>query len=84
MSGSSDKTLKLWDISTGKEIIKFVGHSKAVHSIAVSPDGEYVASGSEDRTIIVWHIKSGKKIKTFLTGFSFEIFPIAFSPDGKN
>ena len=57
MSGSGDKTIKLWDIETGKEIRTFEGHKDEVSSVAFSPDGEYIVSGSGDNTLKLWDVK---------------------------
>ncbi len=56
MSGSGDKTLKLWDVATGKEIRTFVGHTSTVDSVAFSPDGRTALSGSGDRTLKLWDV----------------------------
>jgi WD40 repeat protein len=82
LSGSVDKTLKLWKISSGKEIRSFTGHSFGVNSVAISPDGKYALSGSVDKTLKLWEISSGKEIKSF-TGHSDVVYSVAFSPDAK-
>jgi WD40 repeat protein len=82
LSGSQDQTLKLWDISSGREVRSFQGHSHRVFSIAFSPDGMYALSGSEDKTLKLWDINSGIEIRTF-KGHSKLVFSVAFSPDGK-
>ncbi len=56
VSGSGDKTIKLWDTATGKELLTLKGHSSTVFSVAFSPDGKRLASGSMDETIKVWDI----------------------------
>src|SRR6266852_3326743 len=53
-SGSVDKTIKLWDIKTCKELATFKGHTESVFSVAYSPDGKTLASGSWDKTIKLW------------------------------
>ncbi|HEY9606173.1 MAG TPA: serine/threonine-protein kinase [Allocoleopsis sp.] len=58
------------------------GHSKMVRAIAISPDGQLIASGSEDNTIKVWNLRTGKLLRT-LTGHSGGIRSVAISPDGK-
>ena len=77
-SGSSDRTIKIWDAKSGKEIRTLEGHSD---SVAFSPDGSRIASGSADRTIKIWDAKLGKKIHT-LEGHSGSVKSVAFSPDG--
>ena len=58
------------------------GHSDSVNSIAISPDGQTLASGSQDRTVSLWNLKSGKRIFTFF-GQAGEVSTVAISPDGK-
>jgi WD40 repeat protein len=54
-SGSSDNTIKLWNLE-GKELRTFMGHSNWVLSVAFSPDGKTIASGSYDNSIKLWDI----------------------------
>ena len=50
-SGSSDKTVKLWDVTSGECLQTLEGHSHYVTSVSFSPDGTKVASGSDDETV---------------------------------
>lgn len=81
-SGSWDGTIKLWDMSTGREIFTFIGHKGPVNSIAFSPDGKILASGSRDATIKLWDVTTGQEIHTF-TGHMGSVESVAFSPDGR-
>jgi len=81
-SGNDDKTIKLWDITTGKEIRTLQGHSSWVWSVSFSPDGKTLASGSGDKTIKLWDITTGREILT-LKGHSSSVLSVSFSPDGK-
>ncbi len=87
LSGGQDKTLKLWEVSTGREVRTFAGHLKQVISVAFSPDGRYVLSGSEDTTMKLWDVVTGREIRTFKNSLdlarSYGMHSIAFSPDGR-
>ncbi|MEH2009251.1 WD40 repeat domain-containing protein, partial [Nostoc sp.] len=61
-SASDDKTIKLWDVATGKEITSVSGHSDRVNSVVFSPDGKTLASASDDKTIKLWDVATGKEI----------------------
>ena len=65
-----------------RELRTLTGHSEKIYSVAVSPDGKYLASGSDDKTVIIWDAKSGERIKT-LEGHSGGVSSVCWSPDGK-
>ncbi|KAJ3308711.1 hypothetical protein HDU76_003835 [Blyttiomyces sp. JEL0837] len=77
MSTSCDKTIRLWDVATGKELYTLEGHDKDIHSACMSKDGKLVASGSDDGSIIFWDANTGK----MLYWLERESRAIAFSPD---
>jgi len=60
ISGSEDKTVKLWDVQTGGVVRTFHGHTEYVTSVSVSADCTMVASGSDDKTIRLWNIQMGE------------------------
>ena len=62
-SGSSDQTIKLWNLLTGQELRTLSGHSDSVNSVAISPDGQFLASGSADKTIKLWNLLTGQDIR---------------------
>jgi len=55
-SCSNDKSIKIWDLKSGKLLQTLTGHSASLSSIAVSLDGTTIVSGSDDYTIKVWII----------------------------
>ena len=81
-SGGSDKTIKLWDVQSQREIATLTGHSNWVLSVAFSPDGRTLASMSGDNTIKLWDVRSQRQIAT-LTGHLGSVLSVAFSPDGR-
>ncbi|MBD2607687.1 serine/threonine protein kinase [Scytonema hofmannii FACHB-248] len=68
--------------TTGQLIRTLTGHSEWVNSIAISSDGQILASGSGDKTIKLWSMTTGKEIRT-LTGHFGGVWCVAFSPDGQ-
>ncbi|KAK3326719.1 hypothetical protein B0H66DRAFT_637950 [Apodospora peruviana] len=80
VSGSGDKTVKIWDVATGHCTQTLEGHSDTVRSIAFSPDSNLVVSGSYDNTVKIWDVATGHCTQT-LEGHSDTIASIAFSPD---
>ena len=81
-SGSDDKTIRLWDVETGKEKSQLSGHTSSVTSVSFSPDGKTLASGSGDKTIRLWDVETGKE-KALLSGHTSSVTSVSFSPDGK-
>src|SRR5437764_1240407 len=83
VSASADKTLGLWDASTGKQIRKpMVGHTAAILAVAYSRDGERIVSASRDRTLRLWDGRTGDQIGMPLIGHTEEVEGAVFSPDG--
>src|SRR5207249_2494073 len=61
-SASNDKTVRLWEAASGKEIRQLHGHQDSVMSIAFSPDGKTLASASIDKTVRLWDVANSKEI----------------------
>ena len=63
-SGSFDKTIKLWDTSTGECLQTLQGHTDRIKSVSISQNNKMVASGSDDTTVKIWDISTGKCLQT--------------------
>lgn len=82
LSASDDKTLRWWEIASGKEIRRFQGHIDAVLAVVLSPDGRLALSGGADRTVRLWEVNSGRELRRF-TGHTDKVRCVAFTPDGR-
>src|SRR5437016_11447009 len=58
-SASLDNTVRLWDVATGKETCRFIGHKGAINCVVYSPDGKMLASAGWDNTVRVWVAATG-------------------------
>ncbi|KAJ3331124.1 hypothetical protein HDU76_004033 [Blyttiomyces sp. JEL0837] len=81
-SASDDKTVRVWDLRTGKEMRRFEGHKVLATCVCFSYDGKFVVSGSGDKTIRLWDIATGKELKKF-EGNSKAVSCVDISRDGK-
>ena len=59
LSGSRDKSAKLWEYRSGREVRSFLGHEATVRAVAFTNDGTAVLTGSNDNTIRIWSIADG-------------------------
>jgi uncharacterized delta-60 repeat protein len=82
VSGSCDKTLRLWDAVTGAVLQTLEGHSDEVYSVAFSLNGNQVVSGSRDKIIRLWDAVTGAVLQ-ILKSHSDSVYSVAFSPNGK-
>jgi WD40 repeat protein len=81
-TGSKDKTAKLWDVTTGQELLTLKSHTDSVLSVAWSPDSKRLATASADKTTKVWDAYTGQELLT-LNGHSGIVVSLNWSPDGK-
>jgi roadblock/LC7 domain-containing protein len=81
-SCSWDKTVRLWDPSTGESLRTLTGNTNWVDAVAFSPDGRLLASCGHDRTVRLWDPATGESLGT-LTRQNGVLDAVAFSPDGQ-
>lgn len=83
-SGSGDKTLRLWDVSTTTPLHCCKGHNDWVLCVAWSPDGELVSSADKSGVICIWDSKSGAMKGKQLTGHKSWITCLSWQPYHSN
>jgi WD40 repeat protein len=84
VTGSFDKSVRLWDPATGKQVREFSGpngHQGLVLSVAFNPTGDQVASGGSDNTAKVWDVPQSTPVRELTQ--SAAVTAVAVSPDGK-
>ncbi|XP_041982182.1 guanine nucleotide-binding protein subunit beta-like protein [Aricia agestis] len=84
LSGSWDKTLRLWDLAAGKTTRRFEDHTKDVLSVAFSVDNRQIVSGSRDKTIKLWNTLAECKYTIQDDGHSEWVSCVRFSPNQAN
>jgi WD40 repeat protein len=82
VSGSDDRTVKVWEAESGRLLRSLEGHTGSVLAVAVSPDGRTIVSGSWDNTVKVWEAESGRLLRS-LEGHTGGVNAVAVSPDGR-
>jgi WD40 repeat protein len=82
LASRADSSVRLYEVETGKELLKLVGHTGEVWVVGLSPDGKVAVTGAFDRTLRVWDAETGKQIRAFANVVDYPRC-IAWSPDGK-
>ncbi|GIW82501.1 MAG: hypothetical protein KatS3mg105_4308 [Gemmatales bacterium] len=81
-SGSEDHSVRIWDVTSGREVRPIAGHREEVLAVAFSKDNRYLLTGSADRTMRMWSTASGREVQRFV-GHTERVSAVAFSPDGR-
>jgi WD40 repeat protein len=80
-SASADKTVQVWDASTGNSLLTYRGHADGVTTVAWSPEGQRIASASW-ASVQVWDASTGNNLLTY-HGHANSVRAVAWSPDGR-
>jgi WD40 repeat protein len=82
VTGSSDKTLMLWDLASGADVFGMEGHWDEVSACAWSADGRFIVSASHDRSLKIWDAAARRLVRT-LSGHADMVTSCAISPDSR-
>jgi WD40 repeat protein len=82
LSSDAAGNVILWDVASGKDVRRLVGHQGEVPGVAVSVDGRRAATCGVDNTVRLWDLKTGQEIHIF-KGSEGTIEGVAISPDGR-
>jgi WD40 repeat protein len=85
---SNDRSLRVWDLDTGKQVEKpLLGHDAKVRKVAVSPDEHWIVSGGENGSILVWEIATNKRelkgVPISFEGHEKKVTSVIFAPDSE-
>lgn len=81
-TASNDRTVKLWEFESGRELGVLEGHMAWVRAVDFSPDGQRILSASNDLTARVWDVASRREL-LILQGHTGPVLAASFSPDGR-
>ncbi|WP_026104039.1 WD40 repeat domain-containing protein [Anabaena sp. PCC 7108] len=82
VSGSQDKTIRVWNLVTGELIHTLKSHREGVFAVSLSPNEQIIASGSADKTIKLWHLETGELLGTF-SGHANTVTALVFTASGE-
>jgi WD40 repeat protein/uncharacterized caspase-like protein len=83
LAGSSVSDIRLWDISSARQVRELQKRSQNASAVALSADGKYMAMGMEAGQVLLWDLINSKEPKLFTGGGQYAVRALALSPDGK-
>ena len=84
VSGGDDRTVRVWDMKSGRLHHVLYGHSESVRAVAVTPDGRHIVSGGTYDVVRVWDLKSGQFLHSIAGQGAFRaVHTVAVSADGR-
>lgn len=82
VTGGTDRSVRLWDFASRRQLRLWHGHLRAVTAVAISPDGRLAASAGEDGTIRLWPLHASDEHRIFRDARD-SLWAVAYSPDGR-
>ncbi len=82
VSGGSDGTVRLWDMTSYQCLAILEGHSSSVYAVTTTPNGKFAVSCSKDNTVRIWDLNS-YQCKTIRIGHTNEVYMVLVTPDSK-
>ncbi len=82
VTSGEDKTVRVWDVTSGKSLRSFQGHMTKATAVAVRGDGRQVASASDDGAVRVWDLNTTDEHRA-LTESKESLWAVAIAPNGK-
>lgn len=80
-TGSSDRSVRLWDVLNGQCVRHFTGHKAKVYSLQFTACGKFLVSAGQDQAILFWNLGHGNLVAR-LDAHRDTIFSMSFSRDG--
>jgi serine/threonine protein kinase len=77
-----DRSIRLWEVESGREVRQFLGHTSMVTGVAFAPDSRRLVSASRGGTICVWDVETGRLFRRFEPKLHV-VYSVAYSPDGR-
>jgi serine/threonine-protein kinase len=79
---ATDKSVRVWDAFSGKQIRKLDGHTAGVRGLSLLPGGRRVLSSSHDKTVRLWDVETGELLRTY-QGATSSVTNVAALPNGR-
>jgi WD40 repeat protein len=80
-TGSRDKSAKLWQLSTGREVRSFLGHDFSVTALQFTGDGKTLVTGSNDKTVKLWDVSTGEELAS--VAVNYRVTSISIDPTSR-